>query len=143
LGARFRTAGRREKGWAYLLVARKGPEEDLEGPDGDLGTRRRATAAAAQSSPCVRERAHAGERERYFGFLHAFLSVCASPSPWADRPSMDAKILEKEKVYFSSPNLTKVHFSFLNFKTGQTTSLNFLNRAFYLPRAVLKAVLLQ
>jgi len=94
LGARFRTAGRREKGWAYLLVARKGPEEDLEGPDGDLGTRRRATAAAAQSSPCVRERAHAGERERYFGFLHAFLSVCASPSPWADRPSMHAKILE-------------------------------------------------
>jgi hypothetical protein len=42
---------------------------------------------------------------------------------WAERK-------EEEKVYFSSPN----------FKTGQTISLNFSNRAFYLPRAVLKAV---
>jgi hypothetical protein len=48
-----------------------------------------------------------------------------------------------EKVYFSSPTLTKVRFSSLNLKTGQTTSFNFSNSAFYLPHAVLKAGLLQ
>jgi hypothetical protein len=48
-----------------------------------------------------------------------------------------------KKSIFSPSTLTKVHFSSLNFKTGQITSLNFSNRAFYLPRTVLKAVLLQ
>jgi hypothetical protein len=51
--------------------------------------------------------------------------------------------IEVEKVHFSPPTLTKVHFSSINFKIGQTTSLNFSNRAFYLPRVVLKAVLIQ
>jgi hypothetical protein len=44
-----------------------------------------------------------------------------------------------KKFTFSPPTLPKVHFSFLNFKIGQITSLNFSNRVFYLPRAVLKA----
>jgi hypothetical protein len=48
-----------------------------------------------------------------------------------------------KKVYFSSPTFTKFRFSSLNSKTGQITSLNFSNRAFYLPGAVSKAVLLQ
>jgi hypothetical protein len=43
-----------------------------------------------------------------------------------------------EKVYFSTSTLTQVNFSSLNFKTEQTISLNFSNRAFYLPQAVLK-----
>ena len=49
-------------------------------------------------------------------------------------------------VYFSQksilppPTITKVWFSSYNYKTGYFTSLNFSNRPFYLPRAVLKAV---
>jgi hypothetical protein len=48
-----------------------------------------------------------------------------------------------EKVTFPPSLFTKVRFSSLNSKTGQTTSLNFSNRTFYLTGAVLKAVLLQ
>jgi hypothetical protein len=51
--------------------------------------------------------------------------------------------IDREKIYFSSPNSHSSLFFLINFKTGQTTSLNFSNRAFYLPRAVSKAVLLQ
>jgi hypothetical protein len=45
-----------------------------------------------------------------------------------------------KKSTFPPPTFAKVHFSSLNSKTGQTTSLNFSNRAFYLPGAVLKTV---
>jgi hypothetical protein len=48
-----------------------------------------------------------------------------------------------KKSNFPPPTFMKVRFSSLNFKTGQITSLNFSNRAFYLPGAVSKAVLLQ
>jgi hypothetical protein len=48
-----------------------------------------------------------------------------------------------KKSTFSPPTFTKVYFFSLNSKTEQTTSLNFSNRAFYLPETVLKAVLLQ
>jgi hypothetical protein len=48
-----------------------------------------------------------------------------------------------KKSTFPPPTFTKVRFSSLNSKTGQITSLNFSNRAFYLPGAVSKAVLLQ
>jgi hypothetical protein len=54
-----------------------------------------------------------------------------------------AHLIFRKKSTFPPPIFTKVRFSSLNFKTGQTTSLNFSNRAFYLPGAVLKAVLLQ
>jgi len=47
------------------------------------------------------------------------------------------------KSYFFYLTFMKVRFFFLNSKTEQTTSLNFLNRVFYLPRAVSKAGLLQ
>jgi hypothetical protein len=50
---------------------------------------------------------------------------------------------KRKKSTFPPPTFTKVRFSFLNSKTGQITSLNFSNRAFYLPGAVSKAVLLQ
>jgi hypothetical protein len=46
----------------------------------------------------------------------------------------------RKKSTFPPPTFPKVRFSSLNFKIGQTTSLNFSNRAFYLPGAVLKAV---
>jgi len=49
----------------------------------------------------------------------------------------------RKKYIFSPPTFMKIRFSSLNSKIGQTISLNFFNRAFYLPRAVLKAVLLQ
>jgi hypothetical protein len=39
--------------------------------------------------------------------------------------------IERKKSIFSPSTLSKVHFSSLNFKTGQTIFLNFLNRAFY------------
>jgi hypothetical protein len=48
-----------------------------------------------------------------------------------------------KKSTFPPPTFTKVCFSSLNSKTGQITSLNFSNRAFYLPGAVSKAALLQ
>ena len=47
----------------------------------------------------------------------------------------------KEKVYFSFHNFTKIHIFSLNSKTSQIISLNFSNRAFYIPRVALKAVL--
>jgi hypothetical protein len=49
----------------------------------------------------------------------------------------------RKKSTFPPSTFTKVRFSSLNSKTGQITSLNFSNRAFYLPGAVSKAVLLQ
>jgi hypothetical protein len=57
-------------------------------------------------------------------------------------PAWEAKTKRKKSI-FPPPTLTQVRFSSLNFKIGQTTSLDFSNHAFYLPRAVLKAVLLQ
>jgi hypothetical protein len=45
-----------------------------------------------------------------------------------------------KKSNFPPPTFVKVCFSSINFKTGQITSLNFSNRAFYLPGTVLKAV---
>jgi hypothetical protein len=49
---------------------------------------------------------------------------------------------DRKKSIFPPPTFTKVRFSSLNSKTEQITSLNFSNRAFYLPGAVSKAVLL-
>jgi hypothetical protein len=49
---------------------------------------------------------------------------------------------KRKKTTFPPPIFTKIHFSSLNSKIGKTTSLSFSNRAFYLTRAVLKAVLL-
>jgi hypothetical protein len=48
---------------------------------------------------------------------------------------------ERKKSTFPLPTFTKIRFSSVNSKTRQTTSLNFSNRAFYLPGVVLKAVL--
>jgi len=48
-----------------------------------------------------------------------------------------------KKYILPPPTFTKVRFSSINSKTEQTTFLNFLNRAFYLYGAVLKAMLLQ
>ena len=45
-----------------------------------------------------------------------------------------------QKSILPPPTITKVWFSSYNYKTGYFTSLNFSNRPFYLPRAVLKAV---
>jgi len=51
-------------------------------------------------------------------------------------------ILKKEKKYtFPSSFFAKIYFSSLNRKTGQITSLNFSNCAFYLPGVILKVVL--
>jgi hypothetical protein len=47
----------------------------------------------------------------------------------------------QKKSTFPSLTFTKVCFFSLNSKIRQTISLNFSNRAFYLPEAVLKAVL--
>jgi hypothetical protein len=52
------------------------------------------------------------------------------------------KFFKRKKSIFLRSTFIEVRFSSLNFKTGQTISLNFLNCVFYLPRAVLKAVLL-
>ena len=49
-------------------------------------------------------------------------------------------ISEWQKSILPPPTITKVWFSSYNYKTGYFTSLNFSNRPFYLPRAVLKAV---
>jgi hypothetical protein len=49
----------------------------------------------------------------------------------------------RKKSTFPPLTFTKVRFSSLISKIGQITSLNFSNRAFYLPGAVSKAVLLQ
>ena len=46
----------------------------------------------------------------------------------------------RQKSILPPPTITKVWFSSYNYKTGYFTSLNFSNRAFYLPRAVLKTV---
>ena len=46
----------------------------------------------------------------------------------------------RQKSILPPPTITKVWFSSYNYKTGYFTSLNFSNRPFYLPRAVLKAV---
>jgi hypothetical protein len=54
-------------------------------------------------------------------------------------PILRKRRKRKQKVYFFSLNFRERPFSSLNSKTGQTTSLNFSNRAFYLPGAVLKA----
>jgi len=51
--------------------------------------------------------------------------------------------LDWKKSTFPPPTITEVHFSSLNSKTGQITSLNFSNHANYLPRAVSKADLVQ
>ena len=45
-----------------------------------------------------------------------------------------------QKYILPPPTITKVWFFSYNYKTGYFTSLNFSNRAFYLPRAVLKTV---
>jgi len=47
---------------------------------------------------------------------------------------------KRQKSILPPPTITKVWFSSYNYKTGYFTSLNFSNRPFYLPRAVLKAV---
>ena len=49
----------------------------------------------------------------------------------------------RKKSVLPPPTITKVWFSSRNYETGYFTSLNFSNRAFYLPRVVLKAVSLQ
>jgi hypothetical protein len=54
-----------------------------------------------------------------------------------------ALALEWKKSTFPPPTFAKVRIFFLNSRTGQTISLNFSNRAFYLPGAVLKAGLPQ
>jgi hypothetical protein len=46
LGDRFHTAGREDKGWAYLVVLVAG-----KGAENHLGTWRRAAATAAQLPP--------------------------------------------------------------------------------------------
>jgi len=51
-----------------------------------------------------------------------------------------AALLERQKSILPPPTIIKVWFSSYNYKTGYFTSLNFSNRAFYLPRAVLKTV---
>ena len=48
--------------------------------------------------------------------------------------------IKRPKSILPPPTITKIWFSSYNYKTGYFTSLNFSNRAFYLPRAVLKAV---
>jgi hypothetical protein len=51
-------------------------------------------------------------------------------------------ILKKEKsILFLLHFFAKIYFSSLNRKTGQITSLNFSNCAFYLPGVILKVVL--
>ena len=66
-------------------------------------------------------------------------------------PICNARDVRRQKsccLYFSDgqksilppPTITKVWFSSYNYKTGYFTSLNFSNRPFYLPRAVLKTV---
>jgi hypothetical protein len=47
---------------------------------------------------------------------------------------------KRQKSILPPPTITKVWFSSYNYKTGYFTSLNFSNRPFYLPRAVLKTV---
>ena len=69
----------------------------------------------------------------------------ASPTPSARRPlpssaSFFEHLSVRQKSILSPPTITKVWFSSYNYKTGYFTSLNFSNRAFYLPRAVLKTV---
>ena len=49
-------------------------------------------------------------------------------------------VLRSQKSILPPPTITKVWFSSYNYKTGYFTSLNFSNRAFYLPRAVFKTV---
>jgi hypothetical protein len=61
----------------------------------------------------------------------------------AKRPKAHAIIFLWKKSTFPPQTFTKVYFSSINSKTGQITSLNFSNRAFYLLGTVLKAVLLQ
>ena len=50
------------------------------------------------------------------------------------------ELLVRQKSILSPLIITKIWFSSYNYKTGYFTSLNFSNRAFYLPRAVLKTV---
>ena len=75
----------------------------------------------------------------YFRWLQGRLGWCQSTSRKLTRPSMPAKYT-RQKSILPPPTITKVWFSSYNYKTGYFTSLNFSNRPFYLPRAVLKAV---
>jgi hypothetical protein len=70
-----------------------------------------------------------------FGIAHSESLNHGGP----DRLPFSSFLQKKEKSTFSPPTFAKVRFSSINFKTGQTTSLSFSNRAFYLPGAVLKA----
>jgi hypothetical protein len=79
---------------------------------------------------------------RWWGGLQTAPIIEGSTRKWAVHLTSLRCIHTWKKSIFP-PTLTQVRFSSLNFKTGQTTFLNFSNRAFYLPRAVLKAVLLQ
>ena len=54
---------------------------------------------------------------------------------WAVRISW---FIFRKKSVLPPPTITKVWFSSRNYETGYFTCLNFSNRAFYLPRAVLK-----
>ena len=59
---------------------------------------------------------------------------------WLGHQQNKNGIVVWQKSILPPPTITKVWFSSYNYKTGYFTSLNFSNRAFYLPRAVLKTV---
>ena len=72
--------------------------------------------------------------------MHAHQTILSFDVVVKQRGPEFSSFFFRQKSILPPPTITKVWFSSYNYKTGYFTSLNFSNRPFYLPRAVLKAV---